>query len=262
MVNDNKWYPDENELCLFKMKDDNKWYINKFEAGDIYDENSIIKSVGLNPNGSPYWDEIKRIDGSEIELKEDILNNPFKYEWEIHGFGMIRTYINKNTRLQIWHNDFITEQVTDIHTHPWDFKSKIIQGYVRNNTYKEYEISENLIGDIYDRCLILTGEHAYVKEKKKVKLVEIEHLMYTRGRMYYHKKDVPHRIDFADGTITVLTKENVNPDSLAYSYVEDNLEWVSATPRKATRDEVLEFIKVAIYLMLTGKVNNEITTNL
>lgn len=61
-----KWYPKENELCLFKMKDNDKWYLDKFEAGDIYDKNSVIKSVGLNPNGSPYWDEIKQYKNTEF----------------------------------------------------------------------------------------------------------------------------------------------------------------------------------------------------
>ena len=249
-----KWYPKENELCLFKMKDDNKWHVDRFEAGDIYNENSIIKSVGLNPNGSPYWDYIKKIKGTETELIDDVLRNYNRYKWEIHGFGMLRTYINENTRLQIWHNDYTVEQVTDIHTHPWDFTSTIMQGYVRNITYEEHELNDTDIDDIYDRCLILTGEHAYVKEKTRVRLVKKTQFMHTKGDTYKHKKDIPHRISFCDGTITVLTKENVNPDSLAYSYVEDTLEWVSAAPRLATVDEIQEFIKIASERYLYSKV--------
>lgn len=252
-----KWHPKENELCLFKMEDDDKWYIDKFEAGDIYDKNSCIKSVGLNPNGSPYWEQIKKIKGTETELIDDVLSNCNRYKWEIHGFGMLRTYINENTRLQIWHNDYTVEQVTDIHTHPWDFTSTIMQGYVKNIIYEEHELNDTDIDDIYDRCLILTGEHAYVKEKTKVKLVKKTQLMYTKGDTYKHKKDIPHRISFCDGTITVLTKENMNPDSLAYSYVENTLEWVSAAPRLATDNEIQEFIKKALERYLYNKVSKD-----
>ena len=50
------------------------------------------------------------------EIVEKILNNPLDYEWELQGFGMLRTYIDKDTRMQIWLNSFIIQDVTDIHT--------------------------------------------------------------------------------------------------------------------------------------------------
>lgn len=68
---------------------------------------------------------------------------------------------------------------------------------------------------------------------------------YTKGDNYKHSKLIPHRIDFIDGTITVLTKENIHPNSLAYSYVKDSGEWVSAAPRIATDEEVMTFISAA-----------------
>ena len=49
------WKPQENEWCLFK-KNDSIYALAQFEAGDIYDSNSIIKSVQLGFDGSPYWD--------------------------------------------------------------------------------------------------------------------------------------------------------------------------------------------------------------
>lgn len=41
----------------------------------------------------------------------DVLENPFNYIWELQGFGMLRTYIDKNTRLQIWLKEFIIDDV-------------------------------------------------------------------------------------------------------------------------------------------------------
>lgn len=66
LKDETKWYPEENEICFFKINGDDNWYLDKFEAGDIYDKNSVIKSVGLNPNGSPYWDEIKQYKNTEF----------------------------------------------------------------------------------------------------------------------------------------------------------------------------------------------------
>ena len=175
---------------------------------------------------------------------KQILDNPFDYVWEIQGFGMLRTYIDKNTRLQIWLNKYIVPNVTDIHTHPWDFESYIYQGEITNNCYLElFPIIPSIHkGYEYDRCLILTGENAYVKEKTKVSLIDAIAVSYTQGDKYKHDMTIPHRIDFIDGTVTILTKKNIQPDSLAYSYVVDGGEWVSAAPRLATKEEVNDFI--------------------
>ena len=101
----------------------------------------------------------------------DILKNPFNYEWEVQGLGMLRTYLNEDTRFQIWNKDLIVEDVTDVHTHPWDFISVILQGKITNHIYKEYPEQVNKYKK-YFRCLINTGEDAYVKEKNEVYLLK------------------------------------------------------------------------------------------
>ena len=45
-----------------------------------------------------------------------------------------------------------------------------------------------------------------------------------------------------------VTKSNIDKDSLAYSYVPNGKEWVSAAPRPATEEEVQKFIKAALKL--------------
>ena len=187
------------------------------------------------------------------EIVKKILNNPLDYEWEIQGFGMLRTYISKNTRLQIWLKEFIVPNVTDIHTHPWNFESLIYQGDITNYCFMESESSD---GNKFDKCLILTGENAYVKEKIPTIMEIVSTEWYTTGDSYYHKKTIPHRIDFSDGTITILTKSNIDKDSLAYSYVPNGKEWVSAAPRQATEEEIQKFIKAALKLQ---EVKNEYT---
>ena len=185
------------------------------------------------------------------KIVKQVMENPFNYEWELQGFGMLRTYIDKNTRLQIWLKEFIVPNITDVHTHPWDFESFIYQGQITNHCWRE---SSKLDGVSFDRCLILTGEKAYVKERTQVILKVIGNQKYTRGMVYSHEKNIPHRIDFVDGTITILTKSNIREDSLAYSYVMGiGNEWVSAAPRLATKNEIKKFIDAA------SKLNKETT---
>lgn len=180
-------------------------------------------------------------------IVKDVLEHPFNYQWELQGFGMLRTYIDKDTRLQIWLKKYIVEDVTDVHTHPWDFTSYIYQGKIVNNCYSEhpFKVSPNDNEMSFDRCLILTGENAYVKEKIKVLLRKDSSIPYRSGETYHHDKTIPHRIDFIDGTITILSKRNIDVNSLAYSYVPNGKDWVSAAPKIATVGEIREFIKSA-----------------
>ena len=182
------------------------------------------------------------------EIVKKVMENPFDYEWELQGFGMLRTYINKDTRLQIWLKEFSVPNVTDVHTHPWNFESFIYQGNITNFVFREssHDGPPYVGAEAYDRCLILTGENAYVHERNKVFLKIHGIYNFTRGDNYFHHKDIPHRIRFTDGTITILTKSNIQEDNLAYSYVKgiDN-EWVSAAPRPATKEEIQTFINAA-----------------
>ena len=189
------------------------------------------------------------------EIVKQVMENPFNFEWELQGFGMLRTYIDKNTRLQIWLKDFIVPNITDIHTHPWDFQSFIYQGQIRNNIFFEYELQDQVREEWFQcvKCLILTGEHAYVKERNPIILKPNGSFEYFCGDTYFHEKNIPHRIDFIDGTITILTKSNIHEDSLAYSYVKGfNNEWVSAAPRIATKEEIQTFIDAASKLNKEG----------
>ena len=182
------------------------------------------------------------------EIVKNVMENPFNYEWELQGFGMLRTYIGENTRLQIWLKEFIVPNVTDVHTHPWDFTSYIYQGRITNYIFHESDTPRPYLDryEEYDRCLILTGENAFVHERNKVFLKIQDKVVYNKGKFYSHKKSIPHRISFMDGTITILRKSNIQEDSLAYSYVKgvDN-EWVSAAPRPATKEEIQTFINAA-----------------
>lgn len=191
----------------------------------------------------PYKEKNKCSEYDDIVKK--ILNNPLDYEWELQGFGMLRTYIDKDTRMQIWLNSFIIQDVTDIHTHPWDFTSYIYQGRISNFIFKEESGDFNTKKTFYDKCYILTGKDAYVKSKEKVNLTRTKICTYLKGETYVHSKVVPHRIDFIDGTITILTKMNKEKQSFAYSYVKSGREWVSAAPRPATKKEILTFIDAA-----------------
>lgn len=56
-------------------------------------------------------------------------------DWSTQGLGMLRLYLSREVRLHVWHSAFRVPSVSDIHDHPWDFRSDIVCGSVRNVRY-------------------------------------------------------------------------------------------------------------------------------
>jgi len=60
------------------------------------------------------------------------------YEWQVQGFGMLRTYLDGpgEPRLQIWDQRLATWSNNAIHDHPWAFTSTILAGTLFNQRYE------------------------------------------------------------------------------------------------------------------------------
>lgn len=61
-------------------------------------------------------------------LVKAVLEHAQVYTWQLQGLGMLRLYLNKATRLHVWHSGFSVPGASTIHTHPWDFKSEVVAG--------------------------------------------------------------------------------------------------------------------------------------
>lgn len=67
-----------------------------------------------------------------------ILEHPERHEWQVQGFGMLRTYLDgpNEPRLQVWDQRLATWANNAIHDHPWAFTSTIYAGMLYNQRYK------------------------------------------------------------------------------------------------------------------------------
>lgn len=68
-----------------------------------------------------------------------------EHEWQVQGFGMLRTYLPGDTepRLQVWDQRLACWGNNAIHDHPWAFRSTIVAGTVFN---QRFEISTPRVG--------------------------------------------------------------------------------------------------------------------
>jgi len=192
-------------------------------------------------------------------MVQAVLSNPHKHEWTLQGFGMLRTYISKETRLHVWDHGYRVRDVTDVHDHPWHFSSLIISGTMVNTRYKVHPCSHTneQIEALRIRtpfvkstivCGVGGGNHvATVKEHgERVWLEPLEPETYKTGEIYFQKADEVHHSAFGSGAVTLVTRTFQPDTEHAHVFFKADQEWVSAEPRLARHVEIDDICKNAL----------------
>lgn len=173
-------------------------------------------------------------------MTQHVLDNAYKHEWSIQGFGMLRTYLPFGMRMNIWNSRFAVRNVSRIHTHPWHFDSYVERGMLHNRRF--------LIAGgekLYDHAVIKPGPNGGITEELgRVCLTAQLWETYQEGSVYRQEADEIHMSNPRDGCITINLRARIDPDE-ALVFWPHGEEWVSAEPRKATYEEIAEFVSVA-----------------
>lgn len=168
----------------------------------------------------------------------NILEEPLERDWTIQGLGMLRTYLDpeKTLRLHVWSDGARFENVSELHTHPWDMLSTIIVGELRQHRYVPA-----LDMDATHMCQkILCGEGGGLCDApRQVALREMLPEDYDSGDSYRQLWWEIHRSEPMDGTVTLVQRQFTSDPDHAYVFWPVGEEWVTAEPRPATEDEVL-----------------------
>jgi hypothetical protein len=174
------------------------------------------------------------------QLARCVLNNAIHLNWSIQGFGMLRAYLSKETRLHIWHSSGKVDNVSTIHDHPWDFDSYVIAGQITDVVYRE---KENTDPFTHVKQRIRCGEGGCALDQQFLaRLAIVESRTYFPGEMYSRKATDLHESIPADGTITLIRRRFNEDTEHAWVCFPIGTEWVSAEPRKATPEEVERFV--------------------
>ena len=170
-----------------------------------------------------------------------ILEDWRRHKWTLQGFGMLRTYLDeaKTVRLHVWDRRFQAPNVSLMHTHPWDFRSQVIAGSIRDAVFREVPARVLLKSMPYMRQTVLCGAGGGLVGEPK--LVHIEHassLKYTEGMTYEHKAADIHVSYPADGAVTLVERTFGSDVDHAEVYWSKGDEFGSAEPRPATAWEI------------------------
>ncbi len=180
-------------------------------------------------------------------LVQKVLERARHYEWTLQGFGMLRLYLNNVGRIHVWDSAYATADVSVIHDHAWDLQSQVVAGELTNIRYAVCGESE---GKPYWCQNIATGEGGGpIGEPLACFLVRegFELLGDTRTRQSYAQASSEiHETRYVDGTVTLVARPEGAGRKTARSFYPFDFEWVSAEPRPATTEEVVNICESAL----------------
>lgn len=169
------------------------------------------------------------------DLVKAILTSPHELEWQVQGLGMLRTYLSEERRLHIWDERLKFEGASEMHTHPWNFRSYVVAGVVHNFKYCH---SGNALGEEYNRQKIHCGVGGgLVGEPEKVHLISLPPERYVENETYKELAEEIHISIPADGTVTIVKREFLDDVDHAYVFWKEGA-WGTAEPREATKNEI------------------------
>ena len=179
------------------------------------------------------------------QVLEEATRNPRARDWTVQGFGMLRCYLDdkQNERLHIWSNALHVPRVSSIHTHPWDFGSRVISGRLINTRYEEVEPGIKY-SQAYWRRLIRPGEGEALSDDVRVWLrAKQDDYVYSGGHYTQTRHEI-HQTLPDNGAVTLCVRWRPSQTSdEAFSY--SRKQWVSAAPRPATVGEIQHTIDLA-----------------
>lgn len=169
-------------------------------------------------------------------------------DWQVQGLGMLRMYLNRETRIHVWHNGLVYHDTPSvIHNHPWEFVSRIIVGSLRNVRYKEdtdnpFSTPNHHVGKI----LCGPGGGLIPESSRDVRLEIAAVDEYKEGDVYYQAADELHNTIFQNGSVTLVNRKfKEDPDHASVAF-PIGTQWKTAEPRTATQAEIELGIKAAL----------------
>lgn len=163
--------------------------------------------------------------------------------WEVQGFGMLRTYLPDDVRLQIWDPRLAVWGNNAVHDHPWDFSSTIIAGTIFNERFRFTESDEDvLVAKHYlaRRIKPGIGGGRLDQDPSDVLLMSKGIEVYGPGETYSQRAAELHVTRYALSTITLLRRTGrlERDEAMSLWPAEQEAESIFYEPRPATKNEV------------------------
>lgn len=173
-------------------------------------------------------------------LVREVLERPLGRPWSLQGLGMLRLKLSPTLRLHVWSDQARVDDVSEIHTHPWNFRSYVVSGKLIDTTY----VDELWRSDHHTHLCstIVCGEGGGLEGEPTPAHLSVDWTqVYTKGQGYMQARTTIHSSHPEDGTVTIVERsvpQGSDPDR-ALVFWPVGTEWVSAEPRIPHDEEIL-----------------------
>lgn len=175
-----------------------------------------------------------------------ILESAAGRPWSAQGLGMLRLYLTPEIRLHVWDSRLKVPDVSTIHDHPWDFRSYVVAGVVRQYRFAGVFEPGSRGRELHRRQAIRCGPGGCaIGEPVVAELFRNWGETYRAGTWYEQLAEEVHESLPEDGTVT-LVERHFRSDTEHASVYFQGAGWVSAEPRPATLDEVAATVALAL----------------
>lgn len=195
--------------------------------------------------------ESEFINMSHAPLKravQSILEHSQDYKWSVSGLGMLRTYLDEETRIHIWDSSLLVPGVTLLHTHPWSFESVVIAGSIQDHRMTKLKGGPISDRGLYDEYYIRCGAGGGVKdEPRKVRLYAQASRAYGDGHRYEHDPEDIHCTGFQEGSVTMVKRKFREDRDSAYVYAPAGEPFGNANSHPVSGLEALRIIRRSLH---------------
>lgn len=151
-----------------------------------------------------------------------ILEDWRSHEWQVQGFGMLRTYLDGpgEPRLQVWDQRLACWGNNAIHDHPWAFESTTYAGVLFNQRFRIVpQRATARPGALYGHVTeIKPGTRGGKLSHRPVDPVRLEPQpleVYSLGDRYSQTHREMHLTRYEQGTVTLITRSDREAEDIA-----------------------------------------------
>lgn len=169
-----------------------------------------------------------------------MLDHPYRFSWSFQGLGMYRVKLTEDVRVHIWMPSEANEGVSDMHTHPWSFRSLVLAGSIRDIVYQDVGRVEDGLPARRHEVICGPDGGGALDDGKMTGLRPLSDQVHEAGTSYKLPWNLVHRSrPQVEGTVTVLLKtEKVSDDqACVYRWPHDPFGTAEAAP--PTRDDII-----------------------
>lgn len=178
----------------------------------------------------------------------NILADPLGRDWSLQGLGMLRLYLteDKSERLHVWSDLAKYDNVSELHTHPWDMTSLVVAGSVAQYRYVVFSHEFDKYPSHMEQKILCGEGGGLCGAPRTVLLREMYPEVYVAGQTYRQKWWEVHRTQPENGAVTIIKRDFTEDPDHAFVYWPWGEEWVTAEPRPATEDEIIRITNNAL----------------